>query len=367
MTSSEKKALKREKRIRKLAIQELREKKKAEKKGLTPEQWKEKQRKGSFLRTFVIAFIMFTVILTPFSLWLDKFLDTNPFLEEGEEEVTFDVMVDPQSPFFREFSDSERINILIMGVNSGLTDTLMLGSFDPESKHVDIISVPRDTYYSRKGYNSAAEKKINAAFRGDPANTANAISDVLLGMPINYYAVIEYDDIEKIVDEMGGVPMYIEKNMNYEDPLDDPPLKIHLKAGQQTLNGKDSVKFLRYRKGYAEGDIGRVKAQQAWMKNALSQAIDYGVLKVAKVAFKEVDSNINYKAMISLGTKAIGLSSDDIATYMLPYTPDPNPPFYVYPKTDEIEDMIRTIYSIQPDADAEAEAGTGDKGDKNNK
>lgn len=356
MRPSEKKALKREKKLRKLAIQELREKKKAEKKGLTPEQWKAKQKNGSFLRTFVIAFIMFTVVLTPFSMWLDKFLDTNPFLEEGEEEVVFDVMVDPQSPFFREFSDSKRVNILITGVNSGLTDTIMLGSFDPEAKHLDIISIPRDTYYARKGYNGEAEKKINAAFRGDPANTANAVSDVLLGIPINYYAVIEYEDIKKIVDEMGGVPMYIEKNMNYEDPKDTPPLKIHLKAGQQTLSGEDSVKFLRYRKGYTEGDIGRVKAQQIWMKNALSQAIDYGVLKVAKVAFKEVDSNVNYKAMISLGTKAIGLSSDDITTYMLPFTPDPNAPFYVYPKTEEIEDMLRTIYSIK------ADNGTADDG-----
>ncbi|MDD2218126.1 MAG: LCP family protein, partial [Eubacteriales bacterium] len=194
---------------------------------------------------------------------------------------------------------------------------------------------------------------INAAYRKEPENTANAVSDILLGMPINYYAVIEYDDIEKIVDTIGGVPMYIEKNMKYSDPKDDPPLYINIKAGQQVLDGEDSVKFLRFRKGYTEGDIGRVKAQQVWMENALSQAIDYGILKVAKVAFKEVDSNITYKAMLSLGTKALGVKSEKISTYMLPFTPDPNAPFYVYPKSDEIEEMVRTIYSIQPDPEDE--------------
>lgn len=351
MTPSEQRNAKREKRIRELAKKELREKRKAIKR----EKAEARSAKGSFFRTFIMAFIIFTIVLTPVSMVVDNFLETNPFLDEGEEEVAFDVMVDPHSPFFRDFSDSKRVNILILGVNDGLTDTIMLGSFDPASKHVDIISIPRDTYYARKGYNEAAQKKINAAYLGKPENTANAVSDILLGMPINYYAVIEYDDIEKIVDEMGGVPMYIEKDMNYYDPKDKPPLRINLKAGQQTLSGEDSVKFLRYRSGYAEGDIGRVKAQQAWMRNALSQAIDHGILKVAKVAFKEVDSNMTYKAMLSLGTKSIGVSDEKITTYMLPFRPDPNPPFYVYPKSVEIEEMIRTIYSIQPDEEESAE------------
>lgn len=316
---------------------------------------KSAQDKKRFARIFVTALAAFLVVLIPASFAVSKFLNTSPFqgrlnLGQGEE-VQFEVLVDPESPFFEEFSDSERINILLMGVNPPLTDVLMLGSFDPKTKHVDIISIPRDTYYYRPGYAETdyAQFKINAAYRGDPVNTAKAVSDVLCGIPINYYAVVEYDDIRKIVDEMGGVPMYLEKDMDYDDEWDNPPLHIHLKAGQQTLSGDDSVKFLRFRKGYAEGDIGRIKAQQVWMKNAMSQAINYGILKVADVAFKEIDSNLTYGALLSLGTKALGIEAENITTYTMPNTPQPEPPWYVYPKQSEIEDMLREIYSIQPE------------------
>lgn len=316
---------------------------------------KSAQDKKRFARIFVTALAAFLVVLIPASFAVSKFLNTSPFqgrlnLGQGEE-VQFEVLVDPESPFFEEFSDSERINILLMGVNPPLTDVLMLGSFDPKTKHVDIISIPRDTYYYRPGYAETdyAQFKINAAYRGDPVNTAKAVSDVLCGIPINYYAVVEYDDIRKIVNEMGGVPMYLEKDMDYDDEWDNPPLHIHLKAGQQTLSGDDSVKFLRFRKGYAEGDIGRIKAQQVWMKNAMSQAINYGILKVADVAFKEIDSNLTYGALLSLGTKALGIEAENITTYTMPNTPQPEPPWYVYPKQSEIEDMLREIYSIQPE------------------
>lgn len=322
------------------------------------------EKRKNFWKTFVIALGIFLIVLIPVGAAVNRFLDTSPFQGSEEDDfsdVKFEVLVDPESPFFEEFSDSERINILLMGVNPPLTDTLMLGSFDPKSKHVDLISIPRDTYYYRPGYGAAeyAQYKINAAFQKNPMNTAKAVSEILMGIPINYYAVVEYDDIQKIVDTMGGVPMYIEKDMNYDDNWDKPPLHIHLKAGQQVLSGEDSVKFLRYRHGYSEGDIGRVKAQQVWMKNALSQAIDYGILDVAKVAFKEIDSNLTYRAMLSLGTKALGMSAENIATYTMPHTLQGEPPWYVYPDTAGIEEMLRTIYSIEPETEAEDTTSDG--------
>lgn len=315
--------------------------------------------KKKFLKTFLIALAVFLVVLVPASFAINNFLETSPFSPIGSqdgddlEEVKFEVLVDPESPFFVEFSDSQRVNILLLGVNPPLTDTIMLGSFDPKTKHVDIISIPRDTYYHREGYNSAAENKINAAYKGEALNMAKAVSDILLGIPINYYAVVEYEDIERIVDEMGGVPMYIEKDMYYRDPYDttlDPNgLVIDIKAGQQVLDGENSMKFLRFRSGYVEGDIGRIKAQQAWMTNALSQAIDYGILKVADKAFEEIESNITYKAMLSLGTKALGIESENITTYMMPNTLQQEPPWYVYPDSEGIEAMLREIYSIAPE------------------
>ena len=184
----------------------------------------------SFLRTFLIAFIVFVILCTPGLAIFGKVADIR-LLPGGVDNVLEEqlpAIVDEESPFFEAFKDKNRVNILLLGVNGNLTDTIMLASFDTDAKHVDLISIPRDTYYHREGYNSEGENKINAAYRKNPVNTAKAVSEILLGMPINYYAVIDYDGVETIVDSMGGVPMDIEFNMKYSDPYDDPPLVINI-------------------------------------------------------------------------------------------------------------------------------------------
>lgn len=303
----------------------------------------------SFFRTFGIFVAIFVIVLTPVMALTGKLADFNPF---GDDNVSLEdelpVLVDPNSPFFEAFTESKKINVLVMGVNPPLTDTIMLFCFDPEYKKVDVISVPRDTYYHRDGFDSQAECKINAAYKGNPLNTAYAVSDILEGIPINYYAVVEYDDVRLIVDEIGGVPMYIEKDMNYEDPYDKPPLSIHLKAGQQTLNGDDSVKFLRFRKGYLEGDLGRVKAQQEWVKSAIKQTLSLGLgmVDVAKLGCQEIDSDITVGAAVKMAKLAVGMPAENIQTHTIPYTPQTEAPYYVFPKTEEIAQMLTEIYQI---------------------
>lgn len=311
----------------------------------------------SFVRTFLLAFVVFVLLCTPGMAIFGEVGEYNPFDPEGDDVVLKDVfpsIVDANSPFFEAFSDKNRVNVLLLGVNGNLTDTIMLASFDTDAKHVDLISVPRDTYYHRDGYNSEGENKINAAYRKDPVNTAKAVSEVLLGMPINYYVVLDYDGVAKIVDSMGGVPMDIKFDMKYNDPYDTPPLKINIKKGYQVLDGKTAVQFLRYRKGYVEGDIGRVKAQQEFMKSAFKQCLGFELPKIAKTVFENVKSDINIGTALKLAKNASGISAEDIETYMIPATPLPDPPYYVIPNSEGIAEMINKIYSIEPKTTTEA-------------
>lgn len=314
----------------------------------------------SFLRTFLVAFIVFVILCTPGLAIFGEVADYNPFNPDDEGVVLeehLQTIVDEDSPFFEAFRDKKRVNVLLLGVNANLTDTIMLASFDTKAKHVDLISIPRDTYYHRKGYNGDGENKINAAYRGNPVNTAKAVSEVLLGMPINYYAVIEYKGVENIVNEMGGVPMDIQFNMKYTDPYDTPPLVIDIPKGYQVLDGKHAVQFLRYRKGYREGDIGRVKAQQEFMKSAFKQCLSFNLPKIAKTVFNNVDSDITIGTAVSLATKASGISGEDIQTYLLPSTPLPDPPYFVIPDAKGIAEMINQIYSIEPKTTTEGAIG----------
>ena len=315
-----------------------------------------------FLKYFIIAFIVMMLIMTPVRMLFRTVGDIQPFQPEENLMDSLNYIVGRDSPFFEAFQDKARVNFLLLGVNDGLTDTIMVASFDMDAQHVDLISIPRDTFYQRPGYNGAAEKKINAAYRGSAINTAQAVSDVLLGMPLHYYAVIEYEGVKNVVDAIGGVPMNIEFHMKYSDPTDKPPLYIDIPAGQQVLDGDHAMQFLRYRKGYVEGDLGRVKAQQEFMKSAFKQALNSNLLKTAETIFANVESDITLEMVGKIVTKAIGMEGGSIATYMMPNTPDPEAPYYVYPKAEEIGEMLKEIYSIEPEttSDGAIAGGEGD-------
>lgn len=311
----------------------------------------------NFGKQFLIYFIAFTLIMIPVQLVLDKMGGIRIF--SGTESIMKDMnyLVDENSPFYQEFKDSKRVNVLVMGVNDGLTDTIMLASYDMEKQRVDVISIPRDTYFYRDGYISAAAHKINAIYSQDGAvGTAKAVSEVLLGIPINYYAVIGYDGVAAVVDSMGGVPMNIPFHMVYNDPYDTPPLKIDIPEGEQVLDGAKSVEYLRFRKGYSQGDIGRVGAQQEFVKAAFKQALGKDLIKVIKTTLKNVDSDLPLGMAVKIGTKALGLEAESMTTYLTPgKSGTSNGASYWRTDSQEIEKMIQEIYAPVEEADAAVE------------
>lgn len=310
----------------------------------------------SFVKVFLICLVLFTLILIPVIKFVSniQIFDNSDISGGIEDEI--DVLVDPNSPFFDAFADAKRVNLLALGINDGLSDVLMLVSWDMDENKVDLISVPRDTYYEREGYNSPGQKKINAAYASKEGliSTANAVSDVLMGIPINYYAIIDYDAVEAIVDGVGGVTVDVPKAMKYDDPYDDPPLHISIPAGVQTLDGEHAVQYLRFRKGYSNGDIGRIEAQQVFMEALFKQCIDHGIVDSAKLIASNVKSDVTLGAASKYALKAIGLESGDITTYTLPgegkYIGGTS--YYIQDET-ATEEMLRNIYKVaSEDSDA---------------
>lgn len=322
-------------------------------------------RNRSFLEVFFLFFIGFTLIITGGLYLLNSVGNVALFGDENPElAIELDTLVDPDSPFYDAFTTANRVNILCLGVNSNMADTIMLVSFDMDQKHVDIISVPRDTYYYREGYTDPAAHKINAVMpKNGAVGMAKAVSKTLLDIPINYYAVIEYDGIRTIVDTMGGVPIDVQMDMNYKDPYDTPPLIIDIDKGFQTLNGDQAVQYLRFRKGYADADIGRINAQQEFVKAAFKQALGKDLLKVIKKGFEEVDSDLKVKTVLSLATKALGMSEADMTTYTMPHTLYDQAPWYVIADGEGIEAMITEIYSLDIEATTDGAVTTDGSSD----
>ncbi len=280
-----------------------------------------------FIKYFVVTFLIFTFIFTGSMLAYDQIFEPKaPGLDEGDliTDNPLDLEDMDVNSFDYMFKASNRINVLLLGMEGPRTDTIMIASFDPDIKKVDIISVPRDTYYPREGYNSPDKKKMNAVYFDEGVEgVAVAISDILLGMPIDYYIRVKYDGVEKVVDSLGGVPVYVPLNMRYDDPYDSPPLQIRLEKGNKVLTGKQAVQFLRFRKnndgtGYPDGDIGRIKTQQEFMKAAFKKTLSYRLPIVANTVMKYIKTDIPLSEVAKLAASAVGMSAEDLSTYSLP-------------------------------------------------
>ena len=302
----------------------------------------------TFFRHFVVAFVLLTLILIPTRVMFAGVGQIEVFKAEENLIKQMPVMVDENSVFFDAFKDQQRVNMLLVGANQGMTDTIILASYDMKNQHVDLISIPRDTYYPRPGHDGAAAKKINAIYNSEKMlGTATAVSKLLLGMPIHYYAMVDYQGVGKIVDAMGGVPMDIPFHMTYNDPYDKPPLHIDIPKGPQILDGKHAIQFLRYRHGYPEGDIGRVKAQQTFMKSAFKQMLSLSLPGIAVTITQNINSDITLGMATKLATKAIGLTGENITAYMLPGAAHTkNGASYWYADQVKTEAMLTQILSV---------------------
>lgn len=193
---------------------------------------------------------------------------------------------------------NERINILLLGVDDGdseaaatepkRTDAMLLLSFDPEKNMVSVLSLPRDTKVVLPGHRDS--QKINAAYAFGGVVMAKQTVANLLQVPIHYYALANWRAFIEVVDLMGGVDIYVDKDMYYEDPYAD--LVIDIKHGYQHMNGETAGKYVRFRADEL-GDIGRVQRQQKFMKAAMEQMFSLQNISKIGTVLRTVDKHIS--------------------------------------------------------------------------
>jgi LCP family protein required for cell wall assembly len=204
-------------------------------------------------------------------------------------------------------------------VNSfdGLADTMVLLRFDPDQDKLTLLSIPRDTRTEIPGYGI---RKINDAnVFGGPALAAETVTNLLAGVEVDRYIRVNVQGIEKLIDALGGVNVYVPKDMKYSD--DSQHLYINLKEGTQHLNGKEAVDFLRFRYD-AYGDIGRVQRQQTLMRAVIEQALSPKTLvklpDILAIIHSHLDTNLTTNELLALTAFAAQQERSDIKMLMLP-------------------------------------------------
>lgn len=280
-----------------------------------------------FLTVFTIVFLCCVLAITAGFVVYSKIIPqdsgdvtSNPVddKDSGSKDGSGDNNVEEnkETPLEKAFKEKKRVNFLLLGMEGARSDTLIFASFDRENKKVDMISIPRDTYYLREGqrYQAADERKINAIYADNGIKAVeNVVSEILSGVPIHYYVKVDYKGVEKIVDSLGGVEVNVPMDMKYEDPYDDPPLVIDIPKGRQVLNGESAVKFLRFRSGYKEGDLARMKAQQQFLKSAAKKAFSFKIIPVIKTTLNYVKTDMSLANAVVYGKDAIQVNlSEDL-------------------------------------------------------
>ena len=204
-------------------------------------------------------------------------------------------------------------------VNSfeGLTDTMLMVRFNPETKKLAVLSIPRDTRTQIPGHSVAKINTANAL--GGPALAAKATSEVLGGAGIDRYVSINVQGVQALVDALGGVNIYVPKNMKYRD--DSQHLYIDLKAGRQHLNGDQALQLLRFR--YDEyGDIGRIQRQQMVMRALMEQTLNPATLarlpKLLSVVQTHVDTNLSVEELMALAGFASQVNRSNVQMLTVP-------------------------------------------------
>ncbi|TAF09633.1 MAG: LytR family transcriptional regulator [Nostocales cyanobacterium] len=199
----------------------------------------------------------------------------------------------------------------------GLADVMLLIKFDPETKKIVMLSIPRDTRTEIEGYGI---KKINATnVDGGPALTAKTVSNLLGGVGIDRYVRINVLGVGKLIDALGGVTVYVPKDMKYQD--DSQHLYINLKAGKQHLGGTQALQLLRFRHDEL-GDIGRIQRQQMVLRALIEQSLTPSTLTrlpdILNTVKEHIDTNLSVEELVALVGFGARTNRSNMQMLMLP-------------------------------------------------
>lgn len=320
---------------------------------------------------FMIAMIVLAVLMVCvaaatllYNRWFQKPSLPPNLAEPGAPSVTMppvesgELPSETEKPVGSRRKSEDIYTILVFGSDqvSGLTDTMMVVTYDVTNQRASVMSIPRDTLVNVRGSN----KQLNAVYKSyrDSAQGLEALKNEvsnLVGFTPDYYVKIDWDLVGEMVEAIGGVWYDIPYHMDYDDPYQD--LHIHFDKGSQFLNGEDAMKVVRWRKNnkwsrYAKegggGDTTRLGVQQGFLKAVLKQTLQIQnltkITQLAELFGRRVESDLTVENLLWFGKSAIfgGLEVDDVNFFTMPHIGVYQGTYKdrVYPNQDELLAVI---------------------------
>lgn len=228
----------------------------------------------------------------------------------------------------------DKIYCLILGKSQNLTDTLILASYDPKDQSAALLSIPRDTFIGDYKSSATSWDKINAVYQTEngPQKLMKYVTDIT-GINVKYYLMVDTEALKVLVDEIGGVTFNVPIDMDYDDSSQD--LYIHLKAGEQLLDGDKAEQVVRFRHNndgstypseYGQEDIGRMKTQREFLKTLAKKLLSWNsvtkINNLLDIAEQYVETNLDFKAVKDYIPYAVEFNINNLKTAVLPGVPE---------------------------------------------
>ncbi|MFP3895516.1 MAG: LCP family protein [Anaerolineales bacterium] len=230
--------------------------------------------------------------------------------------------------------ERERINILFLGIDQRndetgpwRTDTMILLSIDPATDSAAILSIPRDLWTSVPGF---GETRINTAhflgdrhdYPGSGVALAKKTVSQTFGVPVHHYIRINFSGFEKIIDEIGGITIDVEKAI-YDPEYPDGnrgTMVVDIPAGLQQMDGETALQYARSRHG--NSDFDRMRRQQAVIMAVRDKvlSLDMPVSRIPKlieVAGDTVKTDLTLEEMLALAKIAKRIDRSNIEQAVL--------------------------------------------------
>ena len=236
--------------------------------------------------------------------------------------------------------DLKEFRCLLLGISTDeegalLTDTIMVASYNPNTQKATLLSIPRDTYTGKNPKKATAYQKINSIYsrNEDPKEVLEAVND-LTNLGLKYYVIVKTQGFIELVDAIGGVTFNVPIDMDYDDTSQD--LHIHLKAGEQLLDGDKAEQVVRFRHNndgssypeeYGDNDLGRMRTQREFMMAVLKQTAKaeniFKLGQILDVAEKNVITNVDFNVAKDYIPYIVEFNTENLLTSTLPGTTPP--------------------------------------------
>jgi LCP family protein required for cell wall assembly len=208
-----------------------------------------------------------------------------------------------------EWSGRDRVNILLLGIdkrddepfNGTRSDTVMIASIDPVTKSAALVSLPRDLWVQIPNY---GPQRINVAHAVGGPDLVQRTVTANFGIPIQYYARVDFRAFEELVDTVGGVMIDVDRAVKDDEyPTEDYGYqRIYFAPGPQLLDGKRALQYARSRHG--SNDFSRSRRQQTVIVALRERALQLNMLSKAPsmvgIVQKHLSTDLSPVQLLSL-------------------------------------------------------------------